>query len=89
LNPIIKFTTLFGMLALEIAITDSFRDVAVWFGLAFLIVALIFVYRSFYGMRISSLTNLVEPPAPDKLEGGGGKPEEKPAGAPAAEATKA
>jgi K(+)-stimulated pyrophosphate-energized sodium pump len=55
LNPIIKFTTLFGMLALEIAITDSFRDIAKFFGIAFLIVALIFVYRSFYSMRISSV----------------------------------
>jgi K(+)-stimulated pyrophosphate-energized sodium pump len=95
LNPIIKFTTLFGMLALEIAITDSFRDVAVWFGLAFLAVALVFVHRSFYGMRISSLTSLVEPPAPDSLEGGGGNLEggggnpDKKAAAPAAEAAKA
>ncbi|MDR1039686.1 MAG: sodium-translocating pyrophosphatase [Deltaproteobacteria bacterium] len=56
LNPIIKFTTLFGMLTLEIAISDKFRPVATWFGLAFLAVALYFVYRSFYGMRISSLT---------------------------------
>ncbi|MDR1081145.1 MAG: sodium-translocating pyrophosphatase [Deltaproteobacteria bacterium] len=56
LNPIIKFTTLFGMLTLEIAITDKFRPLSTWFGIAFLLVALFFVYRSFYGMRISSLT---------------------------------
>ncbi len=53
LNPIIKFTTLFGMLAMEIAITDAFQGVAHGFGLFFLAVALFFVYRSFYGMRIS------------------------------------
>ncbi|MBI9035983.1 MAG: sodium-translocating pyrophosphatase, partial [Bacteroidales bacterium] len=52
LNPIIKFTTLFGLLAMEIAIAPQFREVAVYFGIAFLIVALYFVYRSFYGMRI-------------------------------------
>ncbi len=53
LNPIIKFTTLFGLLAMEIAITESFRAVAPYVGIAFLLVALFFVYRSFYGMRIS------------------------------------
>lgn len=52
LNPIIKFTTLFGVLAMEIAISDGFRGIAPYFGIAFLVVALIFVYRSFYKMRI-------------------------------------
>lgn len=52
LNPIIKFTTLFGLLAMEIAISPSFRDIAPYFGLAFLALALYFVYRSFYKMRI-------------------------------------
>ena len=51
LNPIIKFTTLFGVLAMEIAISDGFRDVAPWFGIAFCAVALYFVYRSFYKMN--------------------------------------
>jgi len=54
LNPIIKFTTLFGLLAMEIAISEAFRDVAPYVGGAFLIVALIFVWRTFYGMRIPS-----------------------------------
>lgn len=53
LNPIIKFTTLFGLLAMEIAISPSFRGLAPYFGIAFLLVALYFVYRSFYKMRIS------------------------------------
>ncbi|HNW99681.1 MAG TPA: sodium-translocating pyrophosphatase [Bacteroidales bacterium] len=52
LNPIIKFTTLFGLLAMEIAISQNFRDTAPYVGLMFLAVALIFVWRSFYRMRI-------------------------------------
>ena len=52
LNPIIKFTTLFGVLAMEIAISEGFRGMAPWFGVGFLVIALIFVYRSFYKMRI-------------------------------------
>ena len=52
LNPIIKFTTLFGVLAMEIAISAGFRHIAPWFGLVFLAVAIVFAYRSFYKMRI-------------------------------------
>lgn len=52
LNPIIKFTTLFGLLAMEIAISPDFRAVAHYIGLIFLAIALIFVWRSFYKMRI-------------------------------------
>jgi K(+)-stimulated pyrophosphate-energized sodium pump len=52
LNPIIKFTTLFGMLAMEIAIAKEFRDVAPIVGAVFFVIALYFVYRSFYKMRI-------------------------------------
>ncbi|MDR1486454.1 MAG: sodium-translocating pyrophosphatase [Deltaproteobacteria bacterium] len=55
LNPIIKFTTLFGMLALEIAIAPDFQSKSTFLGVVFLAVALFFVYRSFYGMRISKL----------------------------------
>ena len=54
LNPIIKFTTLFGILAVEIAVNLPAR-VALGSGLFFLLIGLIFVYRSFYGMRISAL----------------------------------
>jgi len=53
LNPIIKFTTLFGLLAMEISLAEQFRDIAPWVGGGFLVVALIFVYRSFYKMRIN------------------------------------
>jgi len=52
LNPIIKFTTLFGLLAMEIAISERFRDIAPYVGVVFLIIALVFVWRSFYSMRI-------------------------------------
>ncbi|MCX7710486.1 MAG: sodium-translocating pyrophosphatase [Clostridia bacterium] len=54
LNPIIKFTTLFGLLAMEIAISESFRSIAPYIGGIFFIIALAFVWRSFYGMRITS-----------------------------------
>jgi K(+)-stimulated pyrophosphate-energized sodium pump len=52
LNPIIKFTTLFGLLAMEIAISPAFREVAPTIGVVLLVVALFFVWRSFYSMRI-------------------------------------
>ncbi len=52
LNPVIKFTTLFGLLAVEIAVTMTSQSVKTGIGLFFLPVALIFVYRWFYGMRI-------------------------------------
>jgi K(+)-stimulated pyrophosphate-energized sodium pump len=54
LNPVIKFTTLFGLLAVEIAVT--MQNVGLKLGLAalFFIIAVIFVYRSFYRMRISA-----------------------------------
>lgn len=54
LNPIIKFTTLFGLLAMEIAISPSFVPVAPWIGAIFFIIALVFVWRSFYKMRIKN-----------------------------------
>jgi len=51
LNPIIKFTTLFGLLAVELAEQQS-SDVRHILSAIFLVIALFFVYRSFYGMRI-------------------------------------
>ena len=56
MNPIIKFTTLFGLLAMEIAISASFRYIAPIAGWIFLVIALIFVVRSFYAMRIPTKT---------------------------------
>ncbi|MEN6473890.1 MAG: sodium-translocating pyrophosphatase [Syntrophaceae bacterium] len=52
LNPIIKFTTLFGLLAMEIAITPAMAGAAVTVSVIFFVVALFFVWRSFYKMRI-------------------------------------
>jgi len=52
LNPIIKFTTLFGLLAMEIAISDRFVAIAPYIGIVFFVIALYFVWRSFYKMRI-------------------------------------
>jgi K(+)-stimulated pyrophosphate-energized sodium pump len=55
LNPIIKFTTLFGLLAVELAVSlthnqsAGFTDVL---AAIFLVIALLFAYRTFYGMRI-------------------------------------
>jgi K(+)-stimulated pyrophosphate-energized sodium pump len=61
LNPIIKFTTLFGLLAVELAVSMS-RPAAeggqengtlrAALAVAFLVISAFFVYRSFYGMRI-------------------------------------
>ncbi len=52
LNPIIKFTTLFGLLAVEIGVANptASRPVAI----ILFAIALYFVYRSFYGMRIGT-----------------------------------
>ncbi|MCL6097121.1 MAG: sodium-translocating pyrophosphatase [Bacteroidetes bacterium] len=53
LNPVIKFTTLFGLLAMEIAISEEFRNTAPYVGIVVLAVALYFAWRSFYKMRIT------------------------------------
>ena len=55
LNPIIKFTTLFGLLAVELAVSLTKTQgaaVSTGFAVAFLLISLFFVHRSFYGMRI-------------------------------------
>jgi K(+)-stimulated pyrophosphate-energized sodium pump len=52
LNPIIKFTTLFGLLAMEIAISPMMKGIAHYVGGVFFLIACVFVARSFYGMRI-------------------------------------
>jgi K(+)-stimulated pyrophosphate-energized sodium pump len=54
LNPVIKFTTLFGLLAVELAVELTAKNGPLTHGLAllFFLVSFFFVYRSFYGMRI-------------------------------------
>ncbi|MGV8059459.1 MAG: sodium-translocating pyrophosphatase [Smithellaceae bacterium] len=54
LNPVIKFTTLFGLLATEIAVTMTNQNLKYTLSAIFFAIALIFVYRSFYSMRISA-----------------------------------
>ena len=51
LNPVIKFTTLFGLLAVEIAVKME-ASLRLGLGAAIFVIALVFVYRSFYSMRI-------------------------------------
>ncbi|MCD6487368.1 MAG: sodium-translocating pyrophosphatase [Syntrophobacterales bacterium] len=53
LNPVIKFTTLFGLLAVEIAVTMQSTGLKMGLSGLFFLVALVFVYRSFYSSRIS------------------------------------
>jgi len=54
MNPVIKFTTLFGLLATEIAVTMTNAGMKLGLAAVFFAIALVFVYRSFYGMRISA-----------------------------------
>jgi K(+)-stimulated pyrophosphate-energized sodium pump len=56
LNPVIKFTTLFGLLAVELAVELTAKNGPLTRGLAllFFLVSFFFVYRSFYGMRIGA-----------------------------------
>jgi K(+)-stimulated pyrophosphate-energized sodium pump len=59
MNPIIKFTTLFGLLAVELAVTLSASNPKLTETLAvvFFLVSVFFVRKSFYGMRIDSKAN--------------------------------
>ena len=55
LNPVIKFTTLFGLLAVELAVKlaiDQGTTLTRVLAAAFFVVSFTFVYRSFYAMRI-------------------------------------
>ena len=68
MNPIIKFTTLFGLLAVEMALHFS-RQTSAVLAVVFFSIMVFFIYRSFYGMRIHSGAE----PTPTK------KPEPEPA----------
>ena len=71
LNPIIKFSTLFGLLAVEIAIhlrlagtehkTSNYAPIV---GVVLLLISLVFVWRSFYAMRIPKEEATATPAAP-------------------------
>ncbi len=76
LNPIIKFTTLFGLLAVELAVSLTRQQgslTTTLMAVGFLLASMIFVYRSFYGMRIGGATE----PAGDTV--GSDETKERPA----------
>ena len=56
LNPVIKFTTLFGLLAVELAVELTAQNALLTdiLAAAFFLVSFTFVYRSFFGMRIKA-----------------------------------
>ena len=57
LNPIIKFTTLFGLLAVELAVSltqEQGSGLTRVLAVAFLVVSVTYVWRSFYAMRIQT-----------------------------------
>jgi K(+)-stimulated pyrophosphate-energized sodium pump len=59
MNPVIKFTTLFGLLAVELAVTltaEGGAGIGRTLAAVFFVVSLVFVWRSFYGMRIRAAT---------------------------------
>jgi K(+)-stimulated pyrophosphate-energized sodium pump len=60
MNPIIKFTTLFGLLAVEMAI-ELERNLRLGLAVAFFAIGVFFAWRSFYAMRIKSEMKSVEP----------------------------
>jgi K(+)-stimulated pyrophosphate-energized sodium pump len=62
MNPVIKFSTLFGLLAVEVAVKIDSTAIRLGLAAVFFAVALFFVYRSFYGMRIES-------PQPESMKG--------------------
>ncbi len=59
LNPVIKFATLFGLLAVELAVSldSSNRMLALVLAAVFFLISMFFVHRSYYGMRIVKASN--------------------------------
>jgi K(+)-stimulated pyrophosphate-energized sodium pump len=69
MNPVIKFTTLFGLLAVELAVSLTARNngdatLTQILAAAFFLVSVFFLWRSFHKMRIG--TSALEPAAPDR-----------------------
>jgi K(+)-stimulated pyrophosphate-energized sodium pump len=68
MNPVIKFTTLFGLLAVELAeqlTRNGMGGVRIGVAVLFFVITLVFVYKSFYGMRIGTdETSAVKEAAP-------------------------
>jgi K(+)-stimulated pyrophosphate-energized sodium pump len=68
LNPIIKFTTLFGLLAVELAVSltaDHGTGLTRILAAIFFAISLVFVWRSFYGMRIGNTPAVATPEPAD------------------------
>jgi K(+)-stimulated pyrophosphate-energized sodium pump len=68
MNPVIKFTTLFGLLAVELAVSLTKRangntTLTQILALAFFLVSVFFVWRSFHGMRIGNVAEEAAPAA--------------------------
>ena len=72
MNPVIKFTTLFGLLAVELAIEMN-RTLSLTLSIVFGILALVFIWRSFYSMRIRP--SFVESTPLPQMAGAGGREE--------------
>jgi K(+)-stimulated pyrophosphate-energized sodium pump len=62
MNPVIKFTTLFGLLAVELAVGMD-RSLSLALAVGFLAISMVFVYRSFYAMRIKTTEKKSSAPA--------------------------
>lgn len=76
LNPVIKFTTLFGLLAVQLSVTlvdDGRQTLVSWLAAAFFVASAYFVYRSFYGMRIKA--TLADDGEPVEERGTAGPPD--------------
>ena len=59
MNPVIKFTTLFGLLAVELAVSLTFQygsNLSHVLAAVFFLISVFFIWRSFYGMRIGNVT---------------------------------
>ena len=72
LNPVIKFTTLFGLLAVELAVSleaQGRHALVISLAAVFFAVSVYFVHRSFYGMRIR--TSLTDPEGDDEVHDDG------------------
>jgi K(+)-stimulated pyrophosphate-energized sodium pump len=77
LNPVIKFTTLFGLLAVQLSVQlvdDGKHTLVAWLAAGFFLASLVFVYRSFYSMRIQSTLSDGDAPA-EPTEDGDGTPD--------------
>ena len=63
MNPVIKFTTLFGLLAVELAVSisnEGYQTLTHVLAVVFFLISAYFVYRSFYGMRIGTTMEAIQ-----------------------------